>query len=1378
MEKKYTKWQNNSENIPDNNGVSHEYDHLFKKNSDALSRGKSNFEQNVKGESLGTSHKMVGNSHSYSVRGQTIRFEKNSVLDKAKAENAAANNMALRKNLQNQNTYARRTGKRGSAYTDSLINDTVKDLQKGADENAKKSPFSQASKVKIRHPKGKTPQIKDVKGSLKSAKNKKGGAKTKQSVEEAKKAAANIKNEMRGHGETARKNDADAQFKHEQDQKKKKRKKAFWKTVFAPVTVPAKAGAILGVVGGALPVLALLLPVAAVVIIFTIFANFFASSDTDEASIKDRLFNNENMNYAQYVVDKTADVLGNGFEGACEASAFTYYADSRIISQTKSLTADSSGHKRDLSLKIPWYCGINRGAIDNIWMQEEADNVTLDDNGELMFRNLPYLEESSDTIGDFTYKQDKNARKNLSGSSANLLPIVSMAHYRYDGEWDFDNYEKVLAYCYTMYVRSHDIARFDSNVIKYGKDEKNRWREAFHKEIVESHWLDEIYEPNTLKFKGMGGKPEDTGESQGYTSNSDKKKGTHENTNEGKDLYSLHQRDVFLLGKFRYDVDTEILTRPSFEDYKCDNIFIHGMNMEGEDTLKRLVECGMEAFNRFKKKLLNGPLSSFLNKKFNNDLFTETTDQLGVARLEPFVYGIDGQARVSVKDLDKNDDLSDKNNLYPLVPDVDHPNSGHYYYCENVWYVQAGNDTVDNPGNGDDTICQVKEHEHTPDCYVVDESVTHVHSESCYGWVEKPAPSPEETGEESEEAEGEESGEETGGEETTPSPEYEYVLTCGHEDDGVWDYEISNYALTQEMIDETIPEYDENDGRIGYNNGPAESITNDKVTWKLKEDDDPYHKHKDWESAEEPGCWITAAVCLGHCGGHIDPFVDVVETYTFQGLANFDPGIEKEASFMGASDFSESGIALFSLADDIADSLEAKNALRNSEKEGKTVFKGWFDIERYGMVSVEKYGEDSSKKEVWKKIKEAILDKQIKLDKRWKEDWESRIAKWYSPGPNNPASMVDFVGKTLVSKSFDIGHAMNQIWHGNFGGAGLTIKNGAIDVIDDVGALGTIKSLSGAIGLESKWAADFWETYETFPGWFTYSEEAGELRLDEGIMGDLISLYGEPKDDYGEGREYWEEFEVQFPHAGMGTLSTKQIEDILDAIDEAYPGLFDEDPARRDVCEEALRGVGCFYYKCDYNGHMNGCTHASGPSECTGFVSGVLSRALDYGEESDTEECPRGNCGLYNPATGYFDGNYAGVHCTRAAAGEGFTLYSGYGADDVDDYDGTQCARGNWNAGYVRPCGETVSDVAATALPGDVVSSSCIDPDNGHVMIFMGTFADPINGTGVPQNMVVDCHGGKNGGSYYWANDKYKLYPSIYRPPVYTIQLDNNDDWK
>lgn len=48
------------------------------------------------------------------------------------------------------------------------------------------------------------------------------------------------------------------------------------------------------------------------------------------------------------------------------------------------------------------------------------------------------------------------------------------------------------------------------------------------------------------------------------------------------------------------------------------------------------------------------------------------------------------------------------------------------------------------------------------------------------------------------------------------------------------------------------------------------------------------HVHTPWSSETSPGCWSTAYICRGHCGGHITPIINIAVDYDFSTLETLD----------------------------------------------------------------------------------------------------------------------------------------------------------------------------------------------------------------------------------------------------------------------------------------------------------------------------------------------------------------------------------------------------------------------------------------------------------------------------------------------------------
>lgn len=138
------------------------------------------------------------------------------------------------------------------------------------------------------------------------------------------------------------------------------------------------------------------------------FLSFFLSMLNPAEKIADAL---DAPNYIQLIVNETAEQLGGSLQGALERDSETHFlSDAGKI---------PSGHGYNWSKSVG-----------------EADVTKI-------------------------YSTEKGAVEGyeLAGVSANLQPIVQMAHVRYMGQIGFDEYYNVKGYVYTMYVLSHDVLR-------------------------------------------------------------------------------------------------------------------------------------------------------------------------------------------------------------------------------------------------------------------------------------------------------------------------------------------------------------------------------------------------------------------------------------------------------------------------------------------------------------------------------------------------------------------------------------------------------------------------------------------------------------------------------------------------------------------------------------------------------------------------------------------------------------------------------------------------------------------------------------------------------------------------------------------------------
>lgn len=196
----------------------------------------------------------------------------------------------------------------------------------------------------------------------------------------------------------------------------------------------------------------------------------------------------------------------------------------------------------------------------------------------------------------------------------------------------------------------------------------------------------------------------------------------------------------------------------------------------------------------------------------------------------------------------------------------------------------------------------------------------------------------------------------------------------------------------------------------------------------------------------------------------------------------------------------------------------------------------------------------------------------------WKMDWMKRFTKWFVPFPHSPIGAITYV----------YGH----VYYDEAKGID-TIKNFLLGKI------------TGEKEFECNYHDDLYDSKDEygFDGWF---KEDGTL--DESIMEDLHDLYDTYENDYKMGYENWEEIgEVVFPVGKVRPLTKDQIQSILNQVKALNPNISED---RLKVIEEGLSKVGKFTYSLTGDAHNNGVYNDSGRSECSGFVSGVLYKAL------------------------------------------------------------------------------------------------------------------------------------------------------------------------
>lgn len=199
----------------------------------------------------------------------------------------------------------------------------------------------------------------------------------------------------------------------------------------------------------------------------------------------------------------------------------------------------------------------------------------------------------------------------------------------------------------------------------------------------------------------------------------------------------------------------------------------------------------------------------------------------------------------------------------------------------------------------------------------------------------------------------------------------------------------------------------------------------------------------------------------------------------------------------------------------------------------------------------------------------------------WQDEWINKFKCWFFPFPNSPISALEWKYK----KVFDTGLSFVNWISGNGWVTAASSENTEIDDKDVFG----------------------------FEGWFN-----ADGTINQDLFSDLKDLYGDwYNDNYQQGIDTWMDFEVVFPSAfggGFGGgaaicsfLSTSQTESVIAQVKQANPGINERQLA---VIKEALSGVGKYYYVLSGEAHLNAINNTSGAGECSGFISGVLSRSL------------------------------------------------------------------------------------------------------------------------------------------------------------------------
>ncbi len=253
----------------------------------------------------------------------------------------------------------------------------------------------------------------------------------------------------------------------------------------------------------------------------------------------------------------------------------------------------------------------------------------------------------------------------------------------------------------------------------------------------------------------------------------------------------------------------------------------------------------------------------------------------------------------------------------------------------------------------------------------------------------------------------------------------------------------------------------------------------------------------------------------------------------------------------------------------------------------------------------------------------------------WTEKWNEQASLWFLPFPNSTCGLMEWAGRNILNIWARMQDASTDLLFKLFGIGGDASEEEVNEKVDDI---------------------------FDFEGWW---EEDG-VTLSEDAMDDLASFYGVPDDDYALGVEAWLDFEVKFPTGSTRRdLSEDEMKSLMEQIEERY-AISD---AQRAVLEEAMERVGAYWYSLTWRAHMNGIEHTSGPSECSGFVSGVFHRALNIDINHSAAEYAT----LGSPIGSYMDVQ-PGHAIAHANGGRNYSghvaIFLGYLEEGVPGYPG------------------------------------------------------------------------------------------------------------
>lgn len=881
--------------------------------------------------------------------------------------------------------------------------------------------------------------------------------------------------------------------------------------------------------------IALYVAILAPIAIAYLFTRIF-STDAIASAIQNMDFKTEwekkingSVNWSQLIVDTVDEDIASDFVLIAQVDATNHFLSKKQIP----------------SEKYPWYKSPNFGEIGKMWAWEEADNfsryvkdeydeddapeVTWVENGKEYSGKAGTYDNIGRLIGDGKYMYydsgDENAadsdyyvpqeeRQELDSVSFNLIPIIAMSHVRYSDEFSLEEWTSVLGYTYYMFSVSHDVAKYDTNAT-YQRTEL---------------YGDDSFDPGYDYIKTP-----DCAESALYTNEFSAENvwnpDTHEFTRPNEMCTNVYVHDFSPQGfksaiksdvKYKYYknhwVDTSTgLKKSEVPSYSLASGDSNVMDLWGnlENFFTRVFRGAQRTakglISETAKNLLKGQITAENFSNLDVDIwdkgYTDMNDLLTIALRKNSLKGIMKDGTSAHADIEMTiKDISARHNF---LLDIQPSKSGVFLWDgtqDSLPHAQAiGTEELeaDLIGYGD----------------------------TCDNYLETPYGKPVDSYLNREE-------------DLLQKGDAGYVEGCH-----THKLECHRLICSKEECATTYND----DGSVdqeGHTHGVSCYATNEPPVCG--------HNHKEWHSKEDPGCWKTICICKGHCGGHIQPQINIVQKVTWKGLAEDDNF--KTTHWLTVEEVTSSG----------------------------------------GMLTGGVYG-----------LLDALLEDHVATVAQFRAYWYGKCNVWFSPMPR---SLYGFAKKVTLSYIMTYVRVIDgatefidTLFHGGFK-IKCGLRNGDMDENGHV-HYHTIDCWKDPKTYE---VSDSYEVnpdegdVESWDGWWDTEGEFIWSYYDEASW--MIGYWEE--DRYANAQGNWEdvgEASIIWPKTGLcpTTLSAEEIEQILADLE-----LDDSDVSelRKKIIELALSYVGKFKYGQGGHGSLwNG--RSSGTDDCSGFVSGILKLA-------------------------------------------------------------------------------------------------------------------------------------------------------------------------